>query len=361
MSNNIRSGITLHIIYLTAGAIIMSCGTNHYKDKAGIFVTMQTTLGDFTLELDGEKAPLSTFNFLQYAESGFYNGTIFHRVMPGFMIQGGGFSPEMDLKQTGIRKPIKNEWENGLKNITGSISMARTSDPDSATSQFFINTVDNSFLDDPVRNGGAAYAVFGKVIEGMDIIKKIEAAKCMQHPKYPGGSVSPVTPVIIKKTSVTGVFNREILLEKTKKAGLEMEAEKIRRQKDKESEFANVLSEIESQHKKKFTTTASGLRWLEIKSGKGKKPSSPSATVKVHYEGKLVNGTVFDSSYARGEPISFALNQVIPGWTEGVSMMKEGSKRVLFIPPELGYGAGGAGPIPPNSWLIFTVELIAIQ
>lgn len=140
------------------------------------YAVMKTNLGTIVLELDRAKAPISVENFETYAKDGYYNGTVFHRVISGFMIQGGGFDfhgvyPAGLHQKPGAREPIKNEWQNGLKNVRGSIAMARTNEPDSATSQFFINTVDNAFLDQP--RGGAAYAVFGKVIGGMDAVDRI--------------------------------------------------------------------------------------------------------------------------------------------------------------------------------------------
>lgn len=139
-------------------------------------VVMETSMGTIELELDADKAPLSTANFVQYAKDGFYDGTIFHRVIPDFMIQGGGFTE--DLKEKPTRDPIKNEASNGLSNTRGTIAMARTSDPDSATSQFFINVADNSGKLDPSTEPGRdpnGYAVFGQVTKGMDVVDKIKA------------------------------------------------------------------------------------------------------------------------------------------------------------------------------------------
>lgn len=161
-------------------------------------VLMKTSMGDIKIELDQAQAPISTANFLAYANDKFYDGTIFHRVIPNFMIQGGGFDKDMNQKKT--KAPIKNEAGNGLKNVTGTIAMARTSDPNSATAQFFINTKDNAFLDhrdDSVQ--GYGYAVFGKVIDGMDVVKKIEAVQTTT--KVPHQNV-PVTPVIIESVVV---------------------------------------------------------------------------------------------------------------------------------------------------------------
>lgn len=134
---------------------------------------LHTTYGDITIELDTAKAPETAANFAQYVRDGFYNGTIFHRVIPNFMIQGGGFDDKMNQKPT--RAPIKNESGNGLSNQTGTLAMARTSDPHSASAQFFINVVDNHFLDKARSQDGWGYAVFGKVVDGMDVVNKIKA------------------------------------------------------------------------------------------------------------------------------------------------------------------------------------------
>jgi len=139
-------------------------------------VTMSTNMGDIRIELNADKAPLSTKNFLDYVNEGYYDGLIFHRVIPGFMIQGGGFDSGMSEKNT--KSPIKNEAGNGLKNVTGSIAMARTNVVDSATAQFFINVKDNEFLNHKNTSpDGYGYAVFGQVIEGMDVVHAIEKVK----------------------------------------------------------------------------------------------------------------------------------------------------------------------------------------
>ena len=136
-------------------------------------VKLVTTMGDLTLELEDEKAPQTVANFIQYVEDEFYNGTIFHRVIDGFMVQGGGLDPEMNNKQT--RAPIKNEANNGLRNLHATVAMARTNDPHSATAQFFINVKDNHFLDhkSPTPDGWG-YCVFGRVVDGMDTVNEIK-------------------------------------------------------------------------------------------------------------------------------------------------------------------------------------------
>jgi cyclophilin family peptidyl-prolyl cis-trans isomerase len=169
------------------------------KKEATVYIHMKTSMGDIYLELDQAKAPISTENFVSYADKGFYDGTIFHRVIPTFMIQCGGMLPDMKEKPTD--KPIKNEWQNGLKNVRGTVAMARKGagpdSPNSATSQFFINVKDNSFLDSP-QPDGAGYAVFGKVIAGMDVVDKIKAVPTGS--RNPHANV-PMTPVVIEKVS----------------------------------------------------------------------------------------------------------------------------------------------------------------
>jgi len=140
------------------------------------YVDLQTSAGAMRLELDDERAPLSVANFLEYVNKGHYDGTVFHRVIKGFMVQGGGFEPGMKQKPTAA--PIRNEANNGLKNLRYTLAMARTNDPHSATAQFFINTVDNGFLDFKSESGsGWGYAVFGRVIAGTEVVDRIEATR----------------------------------------------------------------------------------------------------------------------------------------------------------------------------------------
>ncbi|MBD1586910.1 peptidylprolyl isomerase [Pseudomonas typographi] len=151
-----------------AATTVLLC-TAALADDQHPHIELSTDFGQITLELDGQKAPISTADFLEYVKAGFYNNTQFHRVIPGFMVQGGGFTRDMAEKPT--QAPIKNEADNGLHNVRGTLAMARTQDPNSATAQFFINVKDNDFLDHGGRDFG--YAVFGKVTQGMDVVDQI--------------------------------------------------------------------------------------------------------------------------------------------------------------------------------------------
>jgi peptidyl-prolyl cis-trans isomerase A (cyclophilin A) len=164
--------------------------------QAATTVEIDTSMGTMTVELEPEKAPKTVANFLQYAKDGFYKGTIFHRVIPGFMVQGGGFTPDMQQKPT--RDPVPIESKNGLKNLTGTIAMARTRNPDSATAQFFINVTDNGMLDYP-KPDGFGYTVFGRVTRGAEIAQKI-----VEVPTRTVGPFEnvPQTPVLIKDVRI---------------------------------------------------------------------------------------------------------------------------------------------------------------
>ncbi len=167
------------------------------KAKETVLITMQTNKGTIKLELNAEKAPKTVENFTNYVEAGFFDGTIFHRVINNFMIQGGGFTQDYKQKETGMS--IQNEAKNGLKNDSGTIAMARTNDPHSATAQFFINVKDNDFLNYPGQDGWG-YTVFGKVVEGMDVIEAIKGVKTGRGGPFP--TDVPQDMIIIEKMTI---------------------------------------------------------------------------------------------------------------------------------------------------------------
>lgn len=182
---------------LITALLLLALGTPLLAEESAPRVLMQTSMGDMVIELNQEKAPKTVANFLEYVDSGFYDGTIFHRVINNFMIQGGGFTTEMKKKST--RDPIANEADNMLRNTIGTLAMARTPDPHSATAQFFINVENNSNLDFREKTPrGWGYTVFGRVIKGMSVVKQIEGVTTTTRGFYRD---VPAEPVIIHKVS----------------------------------------------------------------------------------------------------------------------------------------------------------------
>lgn len=180
------------------GLFILCSAFNVRAETADARVRLQTNHGDIVVELNAQAAPLTVENFLKYVNDGFYDGTVFHRVIQDFMIQGGGVTAELNKKQT--HAPIQNEADNGLRNERGTIAMARTSDPHSATSQFFINTVENVYLDHQAKTDkGWGYCVFGKVVEGMEVVEAIEKVPTTTKQ---GWRDVPVKAVVIEKAVV---------------------------------------------------------------------------------------------------------------------------------------------------------------
>lgn len=192
--NNVMKSKLLQVAFF-----VLVFGLSTAASAAGQLVKLQTNLGDIVIELNQEKAPQSAANFLGYVNEGFYNGTVFHRVIDGFMIQGGGFTENYQKK--GTKAPIQNEANNGLRNDRGTVAMARTNAPHSATAQFFINVVNNDFLNyRSATSRGWGYTVFGKVVQGMDIVDKIR-----KIPTGPGGPFPkdvPQAPVVIQNAMV---------------------------------------------------------------------------------------------------------------------------------------------------------------
>jgi peptidyl-prolyl cis-trans isomerase A (cyclophilin A)/peptidyl-prolyl cis-trans isomerase B (cyclophilin B) len=177
---------------------IIACANAHAQDPR---VELTTNVGTIVIELYPAKAPATVSNFLEYVDSGFYNGTVFHRVIAGFMIQGGGYTRTYERKPT--RDPVRNEADNGLRNLNGTVAMARTNDPHSATAQFFINVADNAFLDFRAPNArGYGYTVFGKVVQGMEVVTRIAAVRTGRA--GPFSKDAPVEMVIIEGARLIG-------------------------------------------------------------------------------------------------------------------------------------------------------------
>ncbi|MEM1423689.1 MAG: peptidylprolyl isomerase [Planctomycetota bacterium] len=324
-----------------------------------VYVTLETSMGDILIELDHENAPVSTQNFVQYVEDDFYDGTVFHRAIGNFMIQGGGFDTEGNKKPT--RDGIANEWRNGLSNEIYTIAMARLGgQPNSGTSQFFINVKDNAFLDQP--RDGSGYAVFGVVVDGTEVVDSIKGVSTGSKNgmgDWPTEDVVINDAVLMEGPEIDEL--REKRIAEREEARLAAEREVRERTEKQLAEANETIKSLDLNPEALVFKEDLGIYMLVIEEGSGDNPQ-PTDTVRVHYTGWLTNGNKFDSSRDRGEPAEFPLNRVIPGWTRGVGDMKPGDRRILVIPHELAYGPAGRPPvIPQSAMLIFDVELLEVK
>ncbi len=334
--------------------------------KEGLYANFQTSKGNMIVKLEDKDAPVTVANFVGLAEGKidnkarakgvpFYDGTIFHRVIKDFMIQGG------DPQGTGMGDPgykFDDEKNNLQHTGKGILSMAN-SGPNTNGSQFFITEVATPWLD-------GKHTIFGKVVDGLDVVDSIANVE-------KGAQDKPKTDVVLEKVSVftkgdeykgydaAKIFSegKGKIKDNNKAIMAKLEADK----KKKAEEFAANQQKMVDDLKATMQSTPSGLYYKITKTTEGIAPKKGDE-VAVHYAGKLVDGTEFDSSFKRNQPIDIPIGvgQVIKGWDEGILLLKEGEAATLLIPSELGYGANGAGGvIPPNAWLIFDVELVKVN
>lgn len=313
------------------------------KQSDGIYAKFETNKGNIYCQLEYKKTPMTVANFVGLAEGSikntskaegvpYYDGIKFHRVIPNFMIQGG--CP----LGTGTGDPgykFPDEIDTTLKHTgPGILSMANAG-PGTNGSQFFITHVKTDWLD-------GKHTVFGHVVVGQDIVNAIAQNDTIKH------------LIILRKGKEAEAFDAAKVFETEKNNVVKKAEEKAKAEKE-------AMDKTLNEKYGNAQTTASGLRYIVEQEGSGASPKATS-NVTVHYTGWLLNGQKFDSSVDRGQPATFNLNQVIPGWTEGLQLMKEGGKSKLIIPYQLGYGEQGyPGVIPPKAWLIFDVELIKVN
>ncbi len=309
----------------------------------GVYAVISTMKGDIVLSLYYKQTPLTVTNFVGLAEGTlnrqnpgqpFYDGLYFHRVIANFMIQGG------DPLGNGTGGPgykFADEIVPSLKfDGPGVLAMANAG-PNTNGSQFFITHEATPWL-----NG--KHTIFGHVVEGQDVVDAISQGDEM------------ITVRIVRVGAEANQFHP------TQASFDELEKAQLAKNEHAEKAQANAEVELLDKLSKGAVVTPSGLRYFIDREGTGPRPKK-GQTVVANYEGRFLNGRVFDSSYQRGEPIEFPVGQgkVIPGWDEALMDMKVGEKRTLIIPPQLAYGSRGVGPIPPNSWLVFDVELLAVK
>lgn len=334
------------------GLLMYSCSTQYPDLDDGLYAEFKTSEGDFVTELHFDKVPMTVGNFVALAEGEhpgvdekyqgkkFYDSIVFHRIIDGFMIQGG--DPD-GSGQGGPGYKFADEIEDSLTHKKGALSMANAG-PGTNGSQFFI-----TLSQTPHLNG--KHSVFGQLVVGEEVVDSIGKVET-------GARDKPVEDVVIETINIIrkGSDAKDFDAVSAYKAGVEKAEEA---QKEAMAERKRQLEEASEG----FEETESGLRYnITEENSNGTSPETGDK-VKVHYSGYLLDGTKFDSSLDRDEPIEFAVGtgRVIPGWDEGIMLLKTGEKAELVIPSELAYGARQTGPIPPNSVLKFEVELLEVD
>ena len=341
------------------------CRTTAVKtqaDRSGFLVAINTNLGEFVVELDAELAPRTAINFARNAQDGIYDGTVFHRVVAGSVIQGGDYLPSMEPKDRATRDALPFEGHSELSNVRGTIAMARSAKPSAPPTQFFINLVDNSAaLDHGTRRRG--YAVFGHVVEGMATVDRISETAVASHRKYAAGrlAVVPVEPVVIKTVRPVNPDDLTRLREAVAANDRRIAEEADRARWAAEHWLEDYIAQAEKEAGREFTTTESGLRYIDRRTGKGPVPTIHDR-VEVHYQGMLTDGTEFETSYHAAFPSIFEVGRVNLGWQEALQTMHVGSLRTIIVPPDLAFGEGGIpGHIPPNATLIYDIDLLDLK
>ncbi len=334
----------IKIWILTVSIIINSLLGNIMgaEDKLsdGMYAEVDTTKGKILLTLEFEKTPMTVCNFAGLAEGNiktdkqsgqpYYDGLKFHRVIDDFMVQGGC---PLGTGTGGPGYSFPDEFDSSLRHSGPGILSMANSGPGTNGSQFFITHVKTPWLDDK-------HTVFGHVVDGQDVVNKIKT----------NDKINSIKIIRVGEKATAFLASQESFDKLRSNIKSPFSANL-----DKSEEYMSSIAKTEGVVK-----TKSGLCYKVLKEGSGNSPQSTDE-VTVHYEGKLINGNVFDSSIKRNKPATFKLNRVISGWTEGLSLMKEGGKNILYIPHELAYGKKGAsGVIPPNSALIFEVELLKV-
>lgn len=309
---------------------------------------IRTNLGDIILELNAEDAPTTVLNFVAYAEGGAYDGTIFHRVVAEALLQGGAFFPDMSRKERTIPPTVPDDWHIETPSQEGTVALIRRTDREGVGNpQFFINLRDNVHHD--LGHNHGRYAVFGKVVAGDDTIERIRNTPISVHPKYAAGlsPAVPTTPVVIEWIRLTTTLDSAKIMEV-------IEARNITPREAVLKRWGKVVADS-------LVETKSGLLYADLAEGGGPRTPDLVDSIEFQYRGTFLNGNEFESTMDT-EPRVRTLSELIPGLQEAVGGMTEGGLRLAILPPELAYRDSGVpGIIPPNTTLVFEIELLEIK
>lgn len=332
-----------------------------------VIVTLETTKGDIVLELDPDLAPLTVENFLTYVKDGYYDGVVFHRVVPGELIQSGKYGTGMESRKDRWREPIPSEANNGLANMRGTIAMARKDMPNTATAEFFINVSDNAGRLDNNPGKTAGYTVFGRVIKGLTIVDEIAKADISTHPQVGAGQVKcvPKSEIAIRNASMKNLNDLESVGELAAAKRELLDFQKRQRNKTETDWIDDFVKQTEEMYGLKFEETDDGWLYMDLAKGIGPEPIQGGG-VQFAYTGKLLKGlTVFETNVNAPFLNYYELDRLIPGLRMALESMQVGGKRIAIIPPKLAFGEDGiprgTNPIPPNATLVYDLELLDIK
>ena len=312
-------------------------------------VVVSTSRGDFTIELNGEEAPETVLNFSQIVRSGYYAGTIFHRVVSDVLFQGGGFTEDLARKPFLETQPASERGvSNGLPNERFSVALLRGNAPrEMRDTEFYINVADNLGLDEPKHRG--RFAVFGRIVDGFFAVEKIRTVAVAEHEAYAAGlsAVVPVKPITIQSVRFVTPFN-----------AVAIQAQIAYMQARAANRLADLTTELEEKAGRKSVETESGLIYVDFRIGQGAQPFT-SDTIEFAYHGTLLDGTVFETTRWK-VPVFRQVGILVTGLQEGVLGMREGGLRTMIVPPHLGFPEGIPGRIPVDATIVYEVELLAI-
>ncbi len=317
------------------------------SDPLHPLLRMTTTLGDIVFELNAEDAPTTVLNFIGYVEAGEYDGTIFHRVVPDSLLQGGAFTPDMSRRRRVVPPMVPDNWHIELHGKPGTIALIRRTDRvGDGTAQFFINLVEHAAHEADPNHG--QYAVFGKVVAGQETIERIRNTPLNVHPKYAAGlsPVVPVTPVVIETARMETAFDAD-------KAWEVIGARNI-------DPRTAILKRFGKEAADNLIETGSGLMYVDLIKGNGPRTPGAGDTIEFQYRGTFLDGREFENSFDT-RPTVRTVASLVPGLREAVRDMTEGGLRVAVVPPELAYPDGIPNIIPPGATLIYEIELLEIQ
>ncbi len=369
MQINVKNERVLARACLTLACFMLGCvtssayaGSPMSKPTLQPRVKLVTTVGNIVLELNASEAPNAVLSFVQRVEANYYDGLIFHRVLKGRLVQAGAYTPNMEQREASAVETDIVDFDNILRNERGTISAVKKSEWNNRIgAEFFINVADN-FQFDQLESSGP-YPVFGRVIKGLDVVDKISNVSVASNPDYAAGlsPLVPKRPIVIKSVEMLSPLDKKGVKDRVRSLHERAEYEAGAGRRAVQRMFDLQVKKIEKATGEKVTLLKSGLVVGDLREGIGQTPSLDDK-VYVNYRGWLLDDTELANTYIK-KPVERKVSDFVEGVRIALTTMKEGGKRMIIVPPDLGFGYGGAPSIgvPNNAFLIFDIELLEIR